>query len=130
MSSTNFSHKWGVCGSAKGVDLKLFHEQVNNEGAIGRTHGCTMYLFIILTLEEEISVLGQNSSNLIICWIDMLVLWGSVGSCDSFCCTICMEGSTGTDVNRAFTSKDVLTFPVSSLTCVICSTKCCVFLRW
>ena len=91
-------------GSAKGFDLKLFHEQVDNNGANGGTHGCTMYLFIILTLEGEVLVLRQNSSNLIICWMDMLVLWGSVGSCDNFCCTICMEGSTETDVNRVFTS--------------------------
>ena len=52
--------------------------------------------------------LRQNFSSLIICWMDMLVFCGSVGSCVNFCYTICMEGSTGTDVNRAFTSKDVM----------------------
>ena len=43
-------------GSAKGFDLKLFHEQVCNERANGGPHGSTMYLFIILTLEEEVCV--------------------------------------------------------------------------
>ena len=43
-------------GSAKGLDLKLFHEQVGNEGDDGGTHGCTMNLFVILTLEEEVHV--------------------------------------------------------------------------
>ena len=42
--------------SAKGLDLKLFHEQVGNEEANRGTHGCTMNLFIILTLENEVSV--------------------------------------------------------------------------
>ena len=56
MSSTNLSQVQGVGGSAKGFDLKLFHEQVGNEGADGGTHGCTMYLLIILTLEEEVCV--------------------------------------------------------------------------
>ena len=43
-------------GSAKGFDFKLLHEQVGNWGADGGTHGCTMYLFIILTLEKEVCV--------------------------------------------------------------------------
>ena len=40
--------------------------------------------------------LRQNSSNVTICWMDMLVLKGSVGSLSNFCFTIWMEGSTGT----------------------------------
>ena len=56
VSSTNLSHKQGAWGSAKGFDLKLFHEQVGNEGVTRGTHSCTMYLFIILTLEEGVSV--------------------------------------------------------------------------
>ena len=43
-------------GRAKGFDLKLFHKQVGNEGADGGTHGSTMDLFIMLTLEEEVCV--------------------------------------------------------------------------
>ena len=39
---------------AKGFNLELFHEQVNNEGTNGGTHGSTLYLFIILALEEEV----------------------------------------------------------------------------
>ena len=43
-------------GSTKGLDLKLFHKQVGDERVDGGTHGCTLNLFIILTLEEEVCV--------------------------------------------------------------------------
>ena len=46
----------GSGGSAKGFDLKLFHKQDGNEKADGGTHGSTMYLFVILTLEDEVCV--------------------------------------------------------------------------
>ena len=42
--------------SVEGFDFKLFNEQVGKEGADGGNHGCTMDLFIILTLEEEVSI--------------------------------------------------------------------------
>ena len=40
----------------EGFGFKLFHEQVGNEEAAWGTHGCTMDLFIVLTLEEEVGV--------------------------------------------------------------------------
>ena len=40
----------------EGFDFKLFHEDVGYEGADGGSHSCTLYLFIILTLEEEVGV--------------------------------------------------------------------------
>ena len=40
----------------EGFDFKLFHEDVSYEGADGGSHSCTLYLFIILTLEEEVGV--------------------------------------------------------------------------
>ena len=40
----------------KGLDFKLFHEDVCYERADGGSHRCTLYLFIILTLEEEVGV--------------------------------------------------------------------------
>ena len=43
-------------GGAKGFNLKLFHEDVSYEGADGEPHSCALDLFIILTLEEEVSV--------------------------------------------------------------------------
>ena len=43
-------------GRAKGFYLKLFHEDVGYEGADGGPHSCTLDLFIILTLEEEVSI--------------------------------------------------------------------------
>ena len=45
-----------VEGWLEGFDFKLFHEKVGYEGTNGGTHGCTMDLFIVLTLEEEVGV--------------------------------------------------------------------------
>ena len=55
VSSTNLSHKWGVEAVLRALTSN-FHEQVGNEGADGGTHGCTTDLFIILTLEEVVSM--------------------------------------------------------------------------
>ena len=44
-------------GRADGLCFKLFHEQVGNQGANGGFHGCTMELFKILTLEQEVAIL-------------------------------------------------------------------------
>ena len=40
----------------EGFDFKLFHKDIGYEGANGGPHGCTLDLFIILTLEEEVGV--------------------------------------------------------------------------
>ena len=53
VSSTNLSQREGV-GGTKGFYFKLFHEDVGYEGAEGASHSCTLDLFIILTLEEEV----------------------------------------------------------------------------
>ena len=71
--------------------------------------------------------LRQNSRRVTICWMGMLVICGRVGSCANLCWTIWMEGSTGTEMKRALTSKDVITSPGSSLLVWICWTKCCAF---
>ena len=42
----------------EGFDFKLFYEDVGYEGADGGTHSCTLDLFLILTLEEEVGM-GQ-----------------------------------------------------------------------
>ena len=46
----------GDGGETEGFDFKLFHKNVCYEGANGGPHSCTMDLFIILTLEEEVGV--------------------------------------------------------------------------
>ena len=56
----------------------------------------------------------QKSSREVICGIDMLVLCGRVLSCCNLCLTICMAGRTGTEVNKVFTSKEVMTSPSSN----------------
>ena len=71
----------------------------------------------------------QNSSREVICGMDMLDLYGSAVSCCSLCLTICIAGCTGTEVNRALTSKVVMTSPGSSFLPLSCCTKCWVFLR-
>ena len=58
VSSTNLSQREGVGEGGEGFYFKLFHEDVSYEGANGGTHGCTLDLFIILPLEEEVGV-GQ-----------------------------------------------------------------------
>ena len=47
---------WGIGEGLEGLDFKLFHEDVSYEGADGGSHSCTLDLFIILTLEEEVGV--------------------------------------------------------------------------
>ena len=46
----------GVGAGLEGFDFKLFHEDVGYERADGGSHSCTLDLFIILTLEEEVGV--------------------------------------------------------------------------
>ena len=75
MSSTNLSDKQGVWGTAKGLDLKLFHKKTGNDRADKGTLGSTMDLCVFLR---------QKSSNVMICWMDMLVLWGNAGSWSIF----------------------------------------------
>ena len=55
VSSAKLSHREGW-GGTKGFNLKLFHEDVCYEGDDGGPHSCTLDLFIILTLEKEVSV--------------------------------------------------------------------------
>ena len=56
VSSTNLSQREGVGAGAKGLDFKLFLQDVGYEGADGGPHSCPLDLFIILNLEEEVSV--------------------------------------------------------------------------
>ena len=56
VSSTNLSQREGVGAGGKGLYFKLFHKDVCYEGADGGSHSCTLDLFIILTLEEEVGV--------------------------------------------------------------------------
>ena len=46
----------GMGAGRKGLYFKLFHKDVCYEGADGGSHSCTLDLFIILTLEEEVGV--------------------------------------------------------------------------
>ena len=48
--------------------------------------------------------LRQHSRSVTICGMDMLILCESSGSCCSFCFTMLVEGSMGTEVKSALTS--------------------------
>ena len=111
-----------------GPGFKLFNEQVDYNQTNGGTHGCTMDLFIILTLEEELGIFRQNSSNAVICCVDMKILPHSCESCCNCCLMMEISGSTGIDVKRAFTSYDEMHSPSSNLMDLMWSTKCCMFL--
>ena len=70
----------------------------------------------------------QNSSREVICGIDMLVLCGRVLSSCNLSLTICMVGWTETEVNKAFTSKEVMTSPGSNFfTMELLNKVSCVF---
>ena len=112
LSSRYLSQKWRVWGRAKGTDFELFHKQVGNEGANGGIHGSTMDLFIILTLEEEVCVFEANIQKCDNLFYGHVGPWGSGGSWGNFCLTMMIEGSTGTEVKRALTSYDVITYLV------------------
>ena len=91
-------------GRAKAHDFELFHKQVGNERSNGgnpwQHHGPVL----IITLEEEVSVLKTKLQK---CGY---LLIGHVGplceewACYSFCLMILMEGSMGIEFKRALTS--------------------------
>ena len=57
VSSKNLSQRdRGLGKDWRAFDFKLFHEDVGYERADGGSHSCTLDLFIILTLEEEVGV--------------------------------------------------------------------------
>ena len=72
----------------------------------------------------------QNSNNVMLCCIDIDVLLQSSMSCSNLFLMIVMAGSTGTDVNNAFTSQDIIHSPSSGVMFLSCSTKSCLFLMW
>ena len=63
-----------------------------------------MDMLIILIFEEEIGFLRHNSSNVIMCCMDMEVLLCSYDSFCNFYLVMEVAGFTGTDVKRVFTS--------------------------
>ena len=49
-----------IWGRADGLGFEIFHEQVSYHRADRRTHDCTMVLFEILTLQEEVGIFETN----------------------------------------------------------------------
>ena len=69
-----------------------------------------MNLFIIVTLEQEKGVLRQNPRRAVILGIEMDVLFRSSAYCCSLFLMMLVAGSSGTDINSALTSYDVIHF--------------------
>ena len=57
VSSTYLLQNLGWSGNVWIALISLFHEQVGHSWTYGWSHGCSLHLFIILTLEQEIHVL-------------------------------------------------------------------------
>ena len=72
--------------------------------------------------------LRQNSNNVEICCLDMDILLWSSASCFNLFLMMVMAGSTGTNVNRTFSSKEMMHSPSPNLMFLTCSTKSCMFL--
>ena len=49
-------YTWRVASSVDVLDFILFHKQVGHNMGNGRTRGCSMYLFKIVTLDVKIVV--------------------------------------------------------------------------
>ena len=96
-------HPGWVVGRADGSGFKVLHKQVDNQRADGGAHGHTMYLFIILTLEDEkgtFSIKLKDGNDV----VNGQVLLLSCGSCCSLPQMMSRAGSTRTNVNRVFMS--------------------------
>ena len=69
----------GVWGSVKGFDIELFHKLVGERadgGPMAAPWTCSLYV----PWKRKYVFLRQNCINVMICWMDMLVFWGNVGS--------------------------------------------------
>ena len=127
-----FLYSLRVGCSFDGLVFKLSHEQVGHNSIDGGANGCSRYLFIILTLEEEICAFwGRFSNNVVICCMEMDVLLCYSESCSN----LCFSNGDGWVFLvqrwiRFFTSWGMMNFPSSGLMFLTCSTKSCVFLMW
>ena len=95
-----------------------------------RSHSSTLYRFVTLTLKcKEGTFKTEIKESGYVLDRKGVLLWSTV-SCCNLLWMMSRVGSTGIDVNRAFTSYEEM----HSLCCnrmdLACSTKCCVFLIW
>ena len=102
VSSTYLSHSLGGLGAEVMVlDSNSSRNMLAMGGQMRGTHGCAVDLFKLLLLKEEVGIFQAKLQYIIICGMNMEVLWEGRGSCRSLLLTIEMTGSTGTDVKRA-----------------------------
>ena len=73
-----------------------------------------MDLIIIPTLKEENVFCRQNSSNVVMCCMDIEVMLCSCEAYCSFCLMMEIVGCTGADMKRAFTSYYEMHYPCSN----------------
>ena len=96
MSSINLSQILDGLGD----ELKAL---VSKSWTYGRSHGSTLYLFLILTLKAKKVLLRQKHRRDMMLGMENGVLLGSVVSCCSLLCIMFRAGSTGITVKNAFT---------------------------
>ena len=70
--------------NANGLGFKLSMKRLARMGLMDGSHSCTMNLYIILSLKEEIGIFQKNSNNVVICHIDREVMFCSCVSCRNF----------------------------------------------
>ena len=123
--STYLSQSLGGFGAVlMALESNSSHEWVGYNGNNGATHSCTIDLYIILTMEEEIGILRHNSNNVVMCCMGIEDLLCSWKSCYNFCLMMEMAGSTGKDVERTLTSYDEICSTCCNWMNLMCSTKC------
>ena len=88
----------------------------------GGTHGCTMDLFIIITLKEKTGIFKEKLQQCNNVLMDMEVLLCSSGSCCSLLLIMERVGCIGTDLKRAFTSKEEMDYPCCNWMALMCFT--------
>ena len=91
--------------------FKVLHKQVGYQRAYGGAHGCTLYLFIILTFKGERLLFRQNLRRVMMLLMNGEALLLSCGSCCNLSWMMSRAGSTRTHINSAFTSLEDIHSP-------------------
>ena len=93
-----------IGGSPDGFGFRHLQKQVCYNGLMGEPMTVPLTSPWYLPWKRKWVFFRQNSSNVVICYMDMEVLLYSCESCCNFYLMMAIAGSTGTDVKRALTS--------------------------
>ena len=87
MSSTNLSQRQGVGAVLRALTANSSMHRLAMRGLMGNPWLHHRPVHNTFLGRGSKVFLRQNSSKVTICWIDIWVICGSVGSCESLCCT-------------------------------------------